>query len=76
MLKLTQTARMRMTPRLPACAPLSRWVDLDATLHSSAYSVGHVLMGTSGMDDGAGHSDEMIMVSMIGNLEMQVESVS
>lgn len=52
-----------------------KWMDLDATLHSSAYSVGHVLMGTSGMDDGAGHSDEMIMVSMIGNLEMEVDSV-
>jgi transglutaminase-like putative cysteine protease len=52
------------------------WVDLDATLHTSAYSVGHVLMGTSGMDDGAGHSDEMVMVSMIGNLEMEVDSVA
>ena len=53
-----------------------RWMDLDATLHSSPYSVGHVLMGTSPMDDGAGHSDEMVMVGMIGNLDMSVENVS
>lgn len=51
-----------------------KWVDLDATLNSP-YSVGHVLLGTTGLADADGHAGEMELVSLIGNLEVDVLSV-
>lgn len=52
-----------------------KWLDVDATLHHSPYSVGHVLMGTSSLSDRTGHADEMKLVSLVGNLKMKVVSV-
>lgn len=51
------------------------WVDVDATLHNSPYSVGHLLMGTSSLSDASGHADEMMLVSLIGNLKITVDKV-
>eukprot|EP00039_Didymoeca_costata_P012890 m.188232 g.188232 ORF g.188232 m.188232 type:complete len:544 (+) comp15615_c0_seq2:123-1754(+) len=53
-----------------------KWVDLDATLHHTPYSVGHVLMGTSKLSDRTGHADEMKLVSMVGNLKINVEDIT
>jgi hypothetical protein len=55
---------------------LGDWVDLDATLWHVPYSVGHLLMGTSALEDAVGHADEMKLVSMIGNLEIRLDSVA
>lgn len=52
-----------------------RWIDLDATLYTEPYSVGHVLMGVSSLSDRTGHADEMKLVALVGNLEMDVLSV-
>jgi transglutaminase-like putative cysteine protease len=52
-----------------------KWVDLDATLHAVPYSVGHVLMGTASLSDRTGHADEMRLVSLVGNLGIDVLSV-
>eukprot|EP00041_Stephanoeca_diplocostata_P032445 m.1039859 g.1039859 ORF g.1039859 m.1039859 type:complete len:573 (-) comp24150_c2_seq11:2285-4003(-) len=51
------------------------WVDLDATMHEHDFSVGHILMGTSALDDATGHADELALVSAIGNLGIRVVSV-
>ena len=52
-----------------------RWIDLDATLHVP-YSVGHVLVGTSSMSDKEAHNNHMQMAALIGNLEIDLLSVS
>jgi len=52
-----------------------RWIDLDATLHV-AYSVGHVLVGTSSMSDKEAHNNHMQMAALIGNLEIDLLGVS
>jgi hypothetical protein len=52
-----------------------RWVDLDATL-SVPYSVGHVLLGTTSLSDAEGHAGEMELVSLIGNLDVEILSVA
>jgi hypothetical protein len=54
---------------------LDKWIDVDATLHHTSYSVGHVLMGTSSLSDRTGHADEMKLVSLVGNLKMTVLAV-
>merc|ERR1712086_413107 len=41
-----------------------KWVDLDATLNTP-YSVGLVLLGTTGLADADGHAGEMELVSLI-----------
>jgi len=52
-----------------------KWFDFDATLHSGAYSVGHVLVGTSSMSDKEAHNNHMQMAALIGNLEMDLLEV-
>ena len=52
-----------------------RWVDLDATL-SVPYSVGHVLLGTTSLSDAEGHAGEMELVSLIGNLDVEILSIN
>jgi hypothetical protein len=52
----------------------NKWVDLDATL-SVPYSVGHVLLGTTSLSDAEGHAGEMELVSLIGNLDVEILSV-
>ena len=52
-----------------------RWIDLDATLHVP-FSVGHVLVGYSSMSDKEAHNNHMQMAALIGNLEIDLLSVS
>jgi hypothetical protein len=51
-----------------------KWYDLDATL-TNDHSVGHVLLGTSALTDADGHANEMELVSLIGNLKVDVTAV-
>jgi len=51
-----------------------KWYDFDATLHE-AFSVGHVLVGTSSMSDKEAHNNHMQMAALIGNLEMDLLEV-
>ena len=50
------------------------WVDLDATLPVS-YTVGHLLADTSSLADDTGVSDQWNLLSMLGNLKVDVLSV-
>jgi len=50
------------------------WVDLDATLPMS-YTVGHLLADTSSLADDTGVSDQWNLLSMLGNLKVEVLSV-
>jgi hypothetical protein len=49
------------------------WVDLDATLPVS-YTVGHLLADTSAMTDSGGLSSQWNLLSLIGNLNVDVLS--
>ena len=40
-----------------------------------AFSVGHVLVGTSSMSDKEAHNNHMQMAALIGNLEMDLLDV-
>lgn len=52
------------------------WIDLDATL-PVPYSIGHVLVSTSPLEDGAiWKLEEVKQASLIGNLEIIVEATS
>ncbi len=50
------------------------WVDLDATLPVS-YTVGHLLADTSSLADDGGVADQWNLLSMMGNLKVDVLSV-
>ncbi len=47
------------------------WVDLDATL-PVRYHAGHILTGTSSMEEGSGISEISTLIMLIGNLEIEV----
>jgi len=51
-----------------------RWIDLDATL-PQPFSAAHILTGTSSLDDGALDDDLTSVVSLMGNLEIEVVDV-
>ena len=53
-----------------------KWVDLDATL-PVPFSIGHVLVSTSPLEDGAiWKLEEVKQASLIGNLEIIVNSTT
>jgi transglutaminase-like putative cysteine protease len=51
-----------------------KWVDLDATL-PIRYHAAHVLTGTSSLSDGAGMTDLLSIIQLIGNLDIDVLEV-
>jgi transglutaminase-like putative cysteine protease len=51
-----------------------RWTDLDATL-TRPYDAAHVLVGTSSLADGAPGTELAAMLSLLGNLEIEVLEV-
>lgn len=72
------TQAMLLTPRRVAEGEwqgggdaVHSWVDLDATL-PVPFSVGHVLLGTTALTDAGAHSEELKLVSLIGNLRVAV----
>eukprot|EP01063_Lacrimia_lanifica_P001769 TRINITY_DN10913_c0_g1_i1.p1 TRINITY_DN10913_c0_g1~~TRINITY_DN10913_c0_g1_i1.p1 ORF type:complete len:557 (+),score=150.32 TRINITY_DN10913_c0_g1_i1:57-1673(+) len=61
---------------LPGPGGKQYWHDLDATFRNGqTYSLGHVLFGTSSMSDAEAHMSEIRIVSMIGNLNVEVLEV-
>jgi len=51
-----------------------RWVDLDATL-PVAFTPGHVLVGTSAMNDGDGQRELIGLLGLLGNLDIEIVKV-
>ena len=53
-----------------------RWIDLDATMAAPAFSAAHILTGTTDLARGA-LSDELTnMITLMGNLDIEVIEVS
>ena len=50
------------------------WVDLDATL-PVPFTVGHVLVATSSLEDGDGQRELMKLLGLLGNLDVEVVRV-
>lgn len=50
------------------------WVDLDATL-PVPFTVGHVLVATSPLEDGDGQRQLMALLGLLGNLEIEIVRV-
>ena len=50
------------------------WVDLDATL-PVPFTVGHILVATSSLEDGDGQRQLMALLGLLGNLEIEIVRV-
>jgi transglutaminase-like putative cysteine protease len=50
------------------------WVDLDATL-PIPFTVGHILVATSPLEDGDGQRQLMTLLGLLGNLEIEIVRV-
>jgi len=51
-----------------------KWVDLDATL-PVPFTVGHILVATSNLEDGDGQRELMSLLGLLGNLEIEIVRV-
>lgn len=50
------------------------WIDFDATL-PSRYSVGHILVATSNLEDGDGQRELLSLLGLLGNLNIEIVRV-
>jgi transglutaminase-like putative cysteine protease len=50
------------------------WVDLDATL-PVPFTVGHILVATSALEDGDGQRQLMALLGLLGNLDIEIVRV-
>lgn len=51
-----------------------QWIDLDATL-PVPFTVGHILVATSALEDGDGQRELLALLGLLGNLEIEVVRV-
>ena len=51
-----------------------QWIDLDATLRVP-FTVGHILVATSALEDGDGQRELLALLGLLGNLEVEVVRV-
>jgi len=50
------------------------WIDFDATL-PARYSVGHILVATSNLEDGDGQRELLSLLGLLGNLNIEIVRV-